>query len=75
MNPPSYSNLLLALLLLCQVFVSFQEVRERGANVEFVGVDRIAIILLLLHILSPELEVFIGTRLLLIDLQSKQWQY
>lgn len=72
MNPPGHSNFLLALLLLGQVFVGVQEARERGANMEFVGVDILASIFLLLYMLSPQLEVFIGARLFLIYLQTNQ---
>lgn len=72
MNPPSHSNFLIALSLLGQVFVGVQEVRERGANMEFVGVDILPRILLLLYMLSPQLEVFIGAGLFLIYLQVNQ---
>lgn len=68
MNPPGHSNFLIALSLLGQVFVGVQEVRERGANMEFVGVDILARIFLLLYMLSPQLEVFIGACLFLIYL-------
>lgn len=70
MNPPSHSNFLLALLLLRQIFVGLEEVRERGADMEFVRVDTLPSILLLLHILSPQFEVLIRVCLLFIYLKT-----